>query len=192
MMYQTGKLTEPETKFFFQQMLDSISYINSQGVAHRDLKLDNILVNNKYQIKITDFSFASGAIIPPGEIRGTPNYMAPEILERIAQNGMITDVFSLGVIFFSCLTNRYPFSLASNQDKRYKLIIQKDYPAFWKASKIDEGVLTEEAKDLLMQMLEYEPAKRIPLAEIRKHDWFEAADQLCDEPIDANFLTKKF
>jgi serine/threonine protein kinase len=173
-------------------MLDAIAYINNQGVAHRDLKLDNMLVNSKYQVKISDFSFASEEAIPLGDIRGTPNYMAPEILARTAANGMVADVFSLGVIFFCCITNKYPFNLARPSDKRYKMIMDKDYKAFWESSKIAEGDLTEEAKELAMAMLEHDPEKRIKLADIKKHDWFEAADQLCDEVVDANYLAKKF
>lgn len=190
LMHQSGKLTEPVAKYFFEQMVDAIAYLNEKGVAHRDLKLDNMLVNGAYQVKISDFSFASNEAVTPGDIRGTPNYIAPEILEKTATNGMISDVFSVGVILFCCLTNKFPFKLARASDARYKLIIEKDYKAFWEAVKIGEGDLTEEARDLIHALIEHEPEKRIKLADIKKHEWFEAADQLSEEVVDANYLAK--
>jgi serine/threonine protein kinase len=54
-----GYLREEVAKFFFVQMIDTLLYINSKGIAHRDIKLENMLINEEYQLKFADFGFAS-------------------------------------------------------------------------------------------------------------------------------------
>ena len=84
-----------------EQLVDVISYMQDKKVVHRDLKLENILVDDGLNLKIADFGFATYKKI--GKLksyRGTKTYMAPEIKEGKTYDGRQADIFSAGVILF--------------------------------------------------------------------------------------------
>lgn len=84
-----GGLGEDGGRYFFKQMLRSIEYMSSMKVAHRDLKLENILVDNDLNLKIADFGYASFQKVDLlASYRGTFTYMAPEIKEGKHYNGL--------------------------------------------------------------------------------------------------------
>jgi len=96
-----GGMGEDSGRFFLSQMLDVIGYMQSKGVVHRDLKLENILVDDQMNLKVADFGFATyKKITKLHSYRGTMTYMAPEIKEGKTYNGKEIDVFSTGVILF--------------------------------------------------------------------------------------------
>ncbi|KAK9902575.1 hypothetical protein M0R45_001510 [Rubus argutus] len=111
---QGGRLTETEGRKLFQQLIDGVSYCHKQGVFHRDLKLENILLDSTGNIKICDFGFSA----LPQHFRsdgllhtacGTPNYVAPEILANKGYDGAAADIWSCGVILFAILSGYLPF-----------------------------------------------------------------------------------
>lgn len=88
-------------RFVLSQMLDVLEYMNKKGVVHRDLKLENILVDNQMDLKVADFGFATYKKIDKlKSYRGTMTYMAPEIKEGKQYDGRQIDIFSTGVILF--------------------------------------------------------------------------------------------
>ena len=106
--------SEPVARYIMDQLLEGLFFCHSNGIAHRDIKLENILLDSRLDedtnemscdIKIADFGTAgncaglngSGLL---GTVYGTIEYMAPEILEKKQYNPMATDVFSLGAVFF--------------------------------------------------------------------------------------------
>lgn len=92
---------EDTGRFFANQMLDAIDYMHSNRTVHRDLKLENILVDDHLNLKIADFGFASHKSIDClKSYRGTLTYMAPEIKEGKVYKGAQVDLFSFGVILF--------------------------------------------------------------------------------------------
>lgn len=97
-----------------------MSYMQSKGVAHRDLKLENILVDNELNIKIADFGFATFKNVNQLEsYSGTMTYMAPEIKESKQYDGKKTDMFSIGVILFVMVQGIFPFKEAKKDDTFY-------------------------------------------------------------------------
>jgi serine/threonine protein kinase len=125
-------LEEDYAKYFFRQMIETLIYINSKGIAHRDIKLENMLVNDSYQLKFADFGFASFSKEKQTQQKGTPIYIAPEIINNTPYIGEQVDVFSCGVVLFAMISGKYPFSWAHPTDKKYKLIMEHCYNDFWK------------------------------------------------------------
>jgi len=99
---QLGGIGEGAGRFFMAQLLDVLGYMHQErGVVHRDLKLENILVDTNLNVKLADFGFATFSDTDKlNEYRGTKTYMAPEIKESETYDGKKADVFSIGVILF--------------------------------------------------------------------------------------------
>jgi len=87
--------------------------MNSKNVVHRDIKLENILLDNQMNLKLADFGFAANKNIDKlTTFRGTQSYMAPEIRESKEYDGRQTDIFSFGVVLFTIVVGYFPFSKA--------------------------------------------------------------------------------
>lgn len=96
-----GGMGEEYGRFFLNQMIEVIGYMQGKGVVHRDLKLENILVDEMMNLKVADFGFATYKKINKLQsYRGTMTYMAPEIKEGKVYDGKQIDMFSIGVILF--------------------------------------------------------------------------------------------
>jgi serine/threonine protein kinase len=105
------KLSEARAIPLFRQTVSAIAYCHLKGVAHRDLKLDNILLTTRNVIKVIDFGFS---IFTKQQRKckvfcGTPTYMAPEIINKAEYSGPGADVWALGVILYALLCGCFPF-----------------------------------------------------------------------------------
>ncbi|XP_062034516.1 testis-specific serine/threonine-protein kinase 3-like [Lepus europaeus] len=109
-MLSRGSLPEPEVVVMFDQILAAVSYCHAQRVAHRDLKLENLLLDSQH-IKLADFGLSSH--LPEGELVqgfcGTLEYSAPEVSQPEPYNAFASDMWSLGVILFAMLAGTLPF-----------------------------------------------------------------------------------
>ncbi|XP_064031340.1 inactive serine/threonine-protein kinase PLK5-like [Pogoniulus pusillus] len=113
-----GRLRGLEVRFYLKQIIAGLSYLHGQGIVHRDLKLSNFLVTEKMQVKIGDLGLAQ-RLAPPGRrwgvLCGTPNYLAPEVLDRRG-HGVPSDIWALGCAMYEALTGRAPFEAAQRQE----------------------------------------------------------------------------
>jgi serine/threonine-protein kinase HSL1 (negative regulator of Swe1 kinase) len=146
--------SEDEAKGYFRQLVQAIAYCHSQNICHRDIKLENILVNETGAIKLIDFGFS---VRCSSKARlttycGTPPYMSPEIAGRFSYSGHATDVWALGVALYLMLNGKFPFR-AGNEKELYRLIQQGKYS-------INEG-LSHDAKLLIGSMLKVDENARI-------------------------------
>jgi len=150
-------------------VIEGIGHIHQKFIVHRDIKLDNILLDGKGNVKIGDFGVSR--IVNPGEIMreqcGTPAYIAPEILKDRGYSGFKCDIWSAGVVLYSMLYGTVPFK-ASNMNELHDMIMQGKYS-------LKEDV-SESARDLIRLMLERDPKRRISVKEILKHKWFDDMD----------------
>lgn len=103
------RLNDEQAHALFVQICKGVKYMHDHNVAHRDLKLTNMLIDPDYVVKIIDFGFACEAEELHKMYCGTPSYMAPEIVERKLYNPKPTDIWSLGVVLFKLLTGEYAF-----------------------------------------------------------------------------------
>ena len=100
------KLTEPEARFYIVQLLGALKYLHDERVIHRDLKLGNLFLDNNMHVKVGDFGLATRLTQQDERKRtkcGTPNYIAPEILEGKNGHSYEFDVWSMGVILYTLI-----------------------------------------------------------------------------------------
>jgi serine/threonine protein kinase len=158
------KLTEKTAKILFRQIIQGIKYIHSRGIVHRDIKLENILLDLNNIIKICDFGV--GKLIKPNTILkdqcGTPVYMAPEIIKGNGYQGFPVDIWSAGIALYIMLSGSLPF----NKDKEHSLeynILNNDIKEI--------SDISEEGNNLLKKILEKDPNKRYTANQILEHPW---------------------
>ena len=162
------KLTELEVQCYSTQIIKALKYLHSHRVIHRDLKLGNLFISEKMEIKVGDFGLATKLEFDGERKRtvcGTPNYIAPEILEGKTGHSYEVDVWSLGVIMYTLIIGKPPFE-TNNVKETYKRIKMGNY------SFPENAVISEPAKDLIQSILVLDPHKRPKLEEILKHDFF--------------------
>jgi 5'-AMP-activated protein kinase catalytic alpha subunit len=95
--------------------LEGISYCHEKGVCHRDLKPENIIIDEHRRIKIIDFGFSASSRINLNNFCGTPAYMSPELVRKVAYNGAKADIWALGVILYLMLIGVFPFRAGNEQ-----------------------------------------------------------------------------
>ena len=144
--------------------------MHRKRVVHRDLKLENILDDEKLNLKVGDFGFACYKNIDAlKSYRGTMTYMAPEIKEGKTYVGTKVDVFSLSVILFIIVQGIFPFKEARKEEYFYGLLLNNRYDTYW--SKVNGHTLSDSFKDLVLKLFSYDSANRLTIEEIRAHPW---------------------
>mmetsp|Transcript_6894 Transcript_6894/g.13754 ORF Transcript_6894/g.13754 Transcript_6894/m.13754 type:complete len:499 (-) Transcript_6894:157-1653(-) len=176
-------LTEAKVAFLMRQLISAVAYMHAHNVIHRDLKLENILLQEKVKhyseirLKIIDFglskTLATAAnsvdrapdIASPLSTRtffGTMGYIAPEMMRRKAYTRSI-DVWALGIVTFVLLCGVFPFD---DKRQRRRTDYKLRYPSW-------EKNLSSSAKDLLSGLLNIDPNKRLTAADALKHSWVD-------------------
>ncbi|XP_023644779.1 CBL-interacting serine/threonine-protein kinase 23 isoform X2 [Capsella rubella] len=164
-----GRLKEDEARKYFQQLINAVDYCHSRGVYHRDLKPENLLLDASGALKVSDFGLSA----LPQQVRedgllhttcGTPNYVAPEVINNKGYDGAKADLWSCGVILFVLMAGYLPFE-DSNLTSLYKKIFKAEFtcPPWFSAS----------AKKLIKRILDPSPATRITFAEVIENEWFK-------------------
>ncbi|KAL5084561.1 hypothetical protein Trisim1_011652 [Trichoderma cf. simile WF8] len=131
----TGKMSREEIRCSFLQILNGVTYLHSMGLAHRDLKLDNVVVSDKGIMKIIDFGsahvfkypFESGSV-PAKGIVGSDPYLAPEVYDAKEYNAEEVDIWSLAIIFCCMTLRRFPWKIPRMTDNSYKLFAASPTP----------------------------------------------------------------
>ena len=162
------KLTELEVQCYAVQIIKALKYLHAHRVIHRDLKLGNLFISDKMEIKVGDFGLATKLEFDGERKRtvcGTPNYIAPEILEGKTGHSYEVDIWSLGVIMYTLIIGKPPFE-TNNVKETYKRIKIGNY------SFPEHALISEPAKDLIQSILVLDPHKRPKLDEILAHDFF--------------------
>jgi len=175
-LYYTSALETIVARTYFRQMLAGLEACHNAGVAHRDIKPQNLLLDSRFNLKLTDFGlskvFESDAdtLMKTTHV-GTRGYQAPELLVEKPYD-LTCDIFSAGVVLFILLTGYPPFEQAHVTDRWFKPLAKGDYEKFWKAHSGCSIANDAKVKDLLQQMFAFDPKKRITIADIKKHPWY--------------------
>ncbi|KAI0009499.1 Pkinase-domain-containing protein [Xylariaceae sp. FL0662B] len=131
----TGKMTKPEITCCFLQILSGVTYLHSSGLAHRDLKLDNVVVSDHGIMKIIDFGsahvfkypFETDIVLASGVVGSDP-YLAPEVYEERKYDPQAVDIWSLAIIFCCMSLRRFPWKVPRLTDNSYKLFAAEPTP----------------------------------------------------------------
>ncbi|KAL5663089.1 hypothetical protein ACJX0J_023197, partial [Zea mays] len=122
------RFSEDEARYFFQQLISGVSYCHSMQVCHRDLKLENTLLDGSDapRLKICDFGYSKSSVLhsQPKSTVGTPAYIAPEVLLKKEYDGKIADVWSCGVTLYVMAVGAYPFE-DPEEPKNFRKTIQR-------------------------------------------------------------------
>ena len=177
-----NQLSETQIAVIFKQLLSGLAYLHSHNIVHRDLKLENILIQDiekskttgeeLFNIKIIDFGTArifDNKKRKPQSIVGSSYYIAPEVLKQ--KYNKECDLWSVGVILYMFIVGHAPFDGVDDDeitDNIQKGVYRKDDKRWKKASK--------EVKDLIQKLLVYQPKKRLTALQALKHPWFKITD----------------
>uniref|UniRef100_A0A8C6SHD9 Serine/threonine-protein kinase PLK n=1 Tax=Neogobius melanostomus TaxID=47308 RepID=A0A8C6SHD9_9GOBI len=158
-------LTEPEVRYYLRQIISGLKYLHSRNILHRDLKLGNFFVNENMDLRLGDFGLA--AKLEAVEQRkkticGTPNYLAPEVLNRQG-HGTESDVWSLGCVMYTLMCGNPPFETLDLKET-YKCIKEVRYNL--------PSTLSPAAQKLISNVLQKNPSDRLTLDQILNHEFF--------------------
>lgn len=180
-----GRFTESIARRYFQQLVSALCFCHKNGVAHRDLKPQNLLLDADGNLKVSDFGLSA----LPEQLQngllhtacGTPAYTAPEILGRIGYDGSKADAWSCGVILYVLLAGHLPFD-DSNIPAMCKRIMRRDFQfPDW---------ISKPARYLIYQLLDPNPKTRIKLENVFGNAWFKKS--LREEPEVKVFETELY
>ena len=175
------KLNEKTARIIYKQLINSIKFIHSKGIIHRDIKLDNILIDLNNTIKLCDFGVGKNYKKNEKLIDqcGTPAYIAPEILHNEdGYYGPPVDIWSSGVVLYAMLSGNVPFK-ANNIKDLHQLIIRGEYNII--------KDISNDAKNLIKRILEVDPSKRINIEGILNHPWMISNDDYGENNNNINF-----
>uniref|UniRef100_A0A668AXI7 Serine/threonine-protein kinase PLK4 n=1 Tax=Myripristis murdjan TaxID=586833 RepID=A0A668AXI7_9TELE len=154
--------SEDEARHFMHQIVKGMLYLHTHGIMHRDLTLSNLLLTSNMNIKIADFGLATQLKLPNEKhftMCGTPNYISPEVATRSA-HGLESDVWSLGCMFYAFLTGHPPFDTDTVKHTLTKVVLgEYEMPSH----------VSDEAQDLIHQLLQKDPAQRPSLSAVLDH-----------------------
>ncbi|XP_065875142.1 serine/threonine-protein kinase SRK2I isoform X2 [Euphorbia lathyris] len=154
-----GRFREDEARFYFQQLISGVSYCHAMQVCHRDLKLENTLLDGSPapRLKICDFGYSKSAVLhsQPKSTVGTPAYIAPEVLLRQEYDGKIADVWSCGVTLYVMLVGAYPFE-DPDDAKDFRKTIQRILNVQYSIPDIVQ--ISPECRNLISRIFVFDPA----------------------------------
>ncbi|KAL2915862.1 hypothetical protein HK105_204563 [Polyrhizophydium stewartii] len=157
--------SEEQARYVFRQIISAAAYLQANGLVHRDIKDENILIDDAFHVKVIDFGSAS-YFDPPGgrkfdRFMGTIQYAPPEILLKHRYRGPEAETWALGCCLYIMLTGQVPFGSA--QQAMYQPFSRPSVP------------ISPSCMDLLSRMLVKDPSKRATMGDIVSHPWLQAA-----------------
>ncbi|EQC40379.1 AGC protein kinase [Saprolegnia diclina VS20] len=171
---KSRKFSEKRARFYAAQLLMAMSHLHDLNIAYRDLKLENILMDDKGYVALTDFGLSKENVDVPDGAKtfcGTAEYIAPELLKGLSY-GKPVDWWGFGTLLFEMMTGQTPF-FDRNRKKMFHNILHRDV--------VFTPVFSEDAKSLLTGLLRKDPAKRLGSGpsgaqEIMDHPFFASID----------------
>jgi len=181
------QIDEKLARTYFRQLIEGLEYIHQNGVAHMDLKLDNLLVGNDYNLKIADFDMAhykDDAIIIGN---GTRNYRGPEVIKGKCNNPKAADIFSAAIVLFALKTQGgFPhLETKTEGGLQFPELLETDPTQFWnehcKNLRQQETYFDQDFKELFSNMTKSDPKDRATIENIKASKWYNGPHYSPDE-----------
>jgi len=175
---QRKHMNEKLARTYFRQLIEGLEYLHNNGVAHMDLKLDNLLIGNDFNLKIADFDmahFKDDAIIISN---GTKYYRAPEVMQGRCNNTKSADIFSAAVVLFTLFTQGvFPqFETEAVGGVEFSKLLNTNPDEFWNEHcKIQNKTSTffdDDFKELFLAMTKFNPKERASIDTIKASNWY--------------------
>ena len=182
--------------------MNYIKILHENRIAHCDIKPENIIIVNDFNIKLIDFGFSEILEKEDNFIynyKGSEVYASPEVKNKNMNgyDGIKNDIFSLAVLLFVITIGRFPFDRCCYSDRKYRLIMNKKYREYW--CYFYKYNLSDEFKDLINNLFCYDPSERLSINEILEHPWIkintngnmETAIKNYDEEVEKELRKRK-
>ncbi|XP_015595959.1 testis-specific serine/threonine-protein kinase 1-like [Cephus cinctus] len=169
---KNGAVAESQARVWLRQLSLGLQYLHEMEIAHRDMKCENVLLTSNYNVKLADFGFARYVVDARGKkvlsdtYCGSLSYAAPEILKGSPYNPKIADIWSLGVILYIILNKAMPFD-----DTNIKRLYEQQTNKRWKFRGKVTDILSEQAKKLVINLLEPDTGKRWRMDQVIHSEW---------------------
>uniref|UniRef100_A0A2P2MVA3 mitogen-activated protein kinase kinase kinase n=2 Tax=Rhizophora mucronata TaxID=61149 RepID=A0A2P2MVA3_RHIMU len=172
-----GQLGELAIRSYTQQILSGLAYLHSKNTVHRDIKGANILVDPNGRVKLADFGMAKHITRQSGPLsfKGSPYWMAPEVIKNSSGRSLAVDVWSLGCTVLEMATTKPPWSQYEGVAAMFKIGNSKDLPVI-------PDHLSDEGKDFVRQCLQRNPLQRPKAVQLLDHPFVKSAAPL-ERPI---------
>ena len=182
---KTGPVEEGIAKFYFWQLASAVFHLHSQGFAHLDIKLENILLDEFFNLKLADLGTSRCMLASNGFTNikiGTPNYMAPEIEDKMNESfhALKADIYSLGICLHLLLTGEFPnkeksedtTSLCESVSTTSDISISPETDCK-KTEDFSYQILPSSVENLINNMLNLDFEKRLDISGVMMHPWMQ-------------------
>ncbi|OHT01910.1 CAMK family protein kinase [Tritrichomonas foetus] len=164
---KNGFLSEKQARHYFTQLIDTIEFIHSKNIVHRDLRLENMLIDKNNNLLVSNFGSAVKLSHSTEKMHtkcGSPFYLAPEIFRSAQYNGKNTDIWSCGVVLYYMVTGMFPFQGVNLLDIGRKICTTT--PEF-------PGWISADLVNLIKGILSFDMHERFQIKDIKNHRWIK-------------------
>lgn len=171
--WRTPALPETWVRYWALQIAEGIGFLHSRGIAHRNLKLENCLIDAKNSLKLTGFSLSSRCVYADRQpivhktVVGTMQYIAPEVIQKQPYDARIADMWSMGVVLYVMRAGHFPWTDPNNRDK----LIEEQMLYRWKRCASEDG-MSPEMMSIVGHMLDPIAERRWGIFKLMKKQWF--------------------
>ncbi|CEI96364.1 hypothetical protein CU097_015850 [Rhizopus azygosporus] len=174
----SGKMTTEEINCCWRQLLQGLQYLHSIGIAHRDIKMDNLVIDEKGVVKLVDFGCAVPFKIPKkpnvymsSGVSGSNPYIPPEQFANAYYNPCQGDIWSSAIVYVTMVTHKFPWTVARpEEDLSYARYLREN------GKHVFVKALTDNSKSIILKMLRPDPEKRCTLKDVMKDSWVCSID----------------
>jgi serine/threonine protein kinase len=164
---------------YFQQLVEGIGHLHSKGIAHLDVKLENLLLGQDYVLKITDFDQSQALNETSLLYKGSPSFRAPEVINGTCKDFCAADMYSIGIVLFIFATGEFPFLEKEDQYgctlAHYDLFCENN-EKFWElriGKRADKSLFSEALKELITGLLKKDPKERYTINDVEASRWYK-------------------
>ena len=189
--YSKAGIGEDIARVFFKRILNGIDYLhNEKNIAHRDIKTENLFLNDDFEVKIGDFGFSKIMSTDSKFTKtslGTPGYEAPEVIEGKFYIPKAYDMFSLGIVLFTITYGFPPFKEARKNDSHYRYVAYNKKDVFWEKHSKRINPSTS-FKNLIDSLIDYDFNTRATVKDVFNSLWLNEKEGLVEEENAINKL----